>query len=232
MDISKTMGVASKLLEYEGFRVSKITPTRVVGELTLSDGDVHEFEISGELCMCHGGRLSISVGPWHHRIGYDYYVEGRDTPELEILYAIDEDMIPTIENLINYTYVVESRRTSGDKTSLSKDYVRSDYELVRYLTDGSSDSNWSTPEDIEVGYRYQYPNPKMSSVITSKSVDVHGNISVSTQKEDRDELNKSTQAYSEWRLDERFKSSMVATSYKNESPKRVLVKLISEDKSE
>lgn len=65
-----------------------------------------EFEISFEMCVCHGGRLTISdshTNNWH-RIEHECYDKslGITDPESELLWEIENEMLPIVNEFFSH----------------------------------------------------------------------------------------------------------------------------------
>ena len=62
-----------------------------------------DISVNFETCVCHGGRISIynNHTESYFRIEHDEYIDGYDTPEKELLYEIENEMMPIINLMYN-----------------------------------------------------------------------------------------------------------------------------------
>lgn len=148
-------------LEQEGIEVEKFDGRRIYamfGEIPV--------EVSYELCSCHGGRLSISSShcSFNYRIEHDSYEEtGSNSPESELEYEIENEMVPIIKKLKTYVYCMELWRE--DKPD-SHSYTY--YNSVEALSRAVLEEDGYDIFTMEGTFTHYYPNPDMASFITFK----------------------------------------------------------------
>src|SRR5690554_1260663 len=66
----------------------------------------HKVEISGEICVCHGGRLSINIdGIGFTRLETYRYPDGIENGDQEMEWHIKENMVNAIDELMNFKFV-------------------------------------------------------------------------------------------------------------------------------
>lgn len=146
-------------LEQEGIEVEKFDGCRIYAKY----GEI-PIEVNYELCVCHGGRLSISSSHccFNYRIEHDSYEEtGSDSPESELEYEIENEMIPVIKKLKSYVYCMEIWREDKPNAH-SYEY----YNSVESLSKSILEEDGHDIFTMEGTYTHYYPNPKMASLIT------------------------------------------------------------------
>ena len=154
------MRIAEILMQYKNVEVKEIKPTSV---LAIINGI--ETLISGEICVCHGGRLSISVGDiGYDRIEYPRYTDDRPNGDAEMTYAIEHDMINAIENIFNYKYILKINNQYSINELYKTSYHSGIGSALSYV--GMNDEPIADIYDFEVGMVHQHPNDKLYEVVT------------------------------------------------------------------
>lgn len=160
MNIYYTNMILQELNKYEGVRFISMTDTSIEVEM-----HGHEVYISGEICACHGGRLSISIkNVGHRRIETHTYPEGVTNGDEEMEYHIKNNMIDTINDLMDVKYMIKeySRYRKNDNDHKIEYFQDEDTVIYRIIEDNNTIKNLL---DITAGYKHQYPNPKMYKVV-------------------------------------------------------------------
>ena len=122
-------------------------------------------EITWEMCMCHGGRLwlyqeqtNISI-----ELSSDEYDEDKGivSPETELAWRIDNELIDTIDSLRRYVHVVDSIGEYGDPNRKKREYFDSADKAARRIFEEEGIDLFSTES-----FTHQYPNQNMRMRIT------------------------------------------------------------------
>lgn len=124
-----------------------------------------DIVISFEMCMCHGGRLTISTKhcSFYYRIEHEKYDESKGIfdPESELIYEIENEMIPIIKSIKTYVYSVEYwNEEKPDHHNYS--YYNSIEGLSRFILEEDGKDIFA----MDGEYIHEYPNPDMASKIT------------------------------------------------------------------
>lgn len=118
-----------------------------------------DFEISFEMCTCHGGRLSISENNHlhlHRTIEHNCYDEnlGITDPQSELLWSIENEMMEIVDNYFSkFVYkVVETGKYSDGDCNVS--YHCSEEDVCEKITGSYKGSIYTLEE-----HKHQYLNP-------------------------------------------------------------------------
>lgn len=124
-----------------------------------------EISISFEMCLCHGGRLTITSPhcKFYHRIEHDKYddTKGIVDPETELEYEIENEMISIIKGIKSYVYAVEYWREDNPNNH-QYEYFNSIEKLSRFILEEDNMDIFA----MDGVYIHEYPNPDMASKIT------------------------------------------------------------------
>ena len=157
-DIKYYMLIHNKL-EKEGMEVVKFDGRNVYARY----GKI-PFQISFELCLCHGGRLAISSEHcrFYKRIEHEDYEEpNTNSPETELEYEIENEMIPIIKELKSYVYCAEQWREDNPNNH-TYEYFNNIERLSKHILEEDGMDIFA----MEGEYIHYYPNPDMASKIT------------------------------------------------------------------
>lgn len=122
-------------------------------------------KITWEMCMCHGGRLwlyqeqtNISI-----ELSSDEYDEDKGivSPETELAWRIDNELIDTIDSFRRYVHVVDSIGEYGDPDRKKREYFDSADKAARRIFEEEGIDLFSTES-----FTHQYPNQNMRMRIT------------------------------------------------------------------
>lgn len=120
-----------------------------------------DIVISFEMCLCHGGRLSISSPHcnFYYRIEHEEYDEtkGIVDEKSELLYEIENEMIPVIKGIRNYVYAKESW-TEGKEDNRKYQY----YNSIEMLTYSILEEKGLDIFAIDKEFTHYCPNPEMA----------------------------------------------------------------------
>ena len=124
-----------------------------------------DIVISFEMCLCHGGRLTISSPHcnFYYRIEHEEYddTKGIVDAESELSYEIENEMMPIIKSIRTYVYVKESWR-EGKENNHNYQY----YNSIEMLTYSILEEKGLDIFAIDKEYIHYCPNPKMAYRIT------------------------------------------------------------------
>lgn len=124
-----------------------------------------DISISFEMCICHGGRLSISSPhcSFYYRIEYEAYDKDKGIvdEESELLYEIENEMIPIIKSLKSYVYSVEYWRDDNPNHH-NYQYYNSIERLSKFILEEDGMDIFA----MDGEYIHYYPNPEMASKVT------------------------------------------------------------------
>ena len=120
-----------------------------------------DIVISFEMCMCHGGRLTISSKhcSFYYRIEHEKYDESKGIfdPESELIYEIENEMIPIIKSIKTYVYSVEYwNEEKPDHHNYS--YFNSVEGLSRFILEEDGKDIFA----IDKEFTHYCPNPEMA----------------------------------------------------------------------
>jgi hypothetical protein len=175
-------------LEDEGIKVKKFD-----GNVIYANYEDLPIEISFEMCMCHGGRLTIRSEHcnFYYRIEHSNYEEtGSNDPESELLYEIENEMIPIIKTLKTYVYSVEYWR-EDNPNSHQFEYFNSVERLSKFILEEDGKDIFTLTDS----YIHYYPNEQMASLITYEDFK-DGKLYLSRQDLVRKDVN------SEWEIND------------------------------
>ena len=173
-------------LEKEGIKVTKFD-----GNIIYANYGEIPIKVSFEMCICHGGRLTIASEhcSFYYRIEHtDYSETGTDSPELELKFEIENEMIPIIKKLKGYVYAIETWR-EDNPNKRQYEYFNSIEKLTKYILEEDGMDIFA----LEGEYIHYYPNPDMASKITIEDFE-YGKLFVK-----REDLSKKN---GEWKLDD------------------------------
>ena len=160
MNLNYAIMIKEELEKYEGVEIIKIENTSVEAKV-----NGHELNIYGEICSCHGGRLSIDIKDvGYYRIEYAEYTEERFDGDSEMEYAIKNDMINEINQIINYTYIVKVWESYNGDHIPKVSYHTSFIGAKAYSLDLSYDIKDFL--DVVVDDLINYPNQDIKSLVT------------------------------------------------------------------
>lgn len=160
MNVYYTNMILQELNKYEGVRFISMTDTSIEVEM-----NGHEVHISGEICVCHGGRLSIDIKDiGYRRLETHTYPEGVTNGNEEMEYHIKNNMVDAINDLMNFKYLVKTYSSYRENDNEYKvNYFQDESSVIyRIIDDSNTIKNLL---DITVGYNHQYPNPKIYKVV-------------------------------------------------------------------
>ena len=156
MKLEYTLKIANTLARYREVNIKKITPYRVECEI-----HGHPTTISGEICTCHGGRLSIGI----ENIGYKrletyQYPDGITNGDEEMMWHIENHMVDAITEIMNFKYVTVKKNRWSEK------FEEPSYHLTLWSALRTLDIEEEIDLlDIEVGYEITYGNENIKSII-------------------------------------------------------------------
>ncbi len=122
-------------------------------------------EITWEMCMCHGGRLwlnqeqtGISI-----ELSSDEYDEDKGivSPETELAWRIDNELVGTIDSFRRYVHVVDSMGEYGNHDRKTREYFDSVDKAARRIFEEDGIDLFSTES-----FTHQFPNENMRMRIT------------------------------------------------------------------
>lgn len=148
-------------LEEEGIKVTSFDGNHVKAKYE----EIDDISISFEMCLCHGGRLTISCPHcrFYYRIEHDKYDEDKGIvdAETELLYEIENEMIPIIKKIKSYVYAVEYWREDRPDEHMYE-YFNSNTALAKFVLEDDKVDLFA----IEDVFIHEYPNPDMASKVT------------------------------------------------------------------
>ncbi len=122
-------------------------------------------EVTWEMCMCHGGRLWLDQEQTgiHVELSSDEYDEDKGivSPETELAWRIDNELIDTIDSFRRYVHVVDSIGEYGDPDRKKREYFDSAEKAARRIFEEEGIDLFSTES-----FTHQYPNQNMRMRIT------------------------------------------------------------------
>lgn len=122
-------------------------------------------KITWEMCMCHGGRLWLDQEQTgiHVELSSDEYDEDKGivSPETELAWRIDNELIDTIDSFRRYVHVVDSIGEYGDPDRKKREYFKSADKAARRIFEEEGIDLFSTES-----FTHQYPNQNMRMRIT------------------------------------------------------------------
>lgn len=124
-----------------------------------------EISISFEMCLCHGGRLTITSPhcKFYYRIEHDKYddTKGIIDAETELEYEIENEMIPIIKGIKSYVYAVEYWRDDNPNNH-QYEYFNSIEKLSRFILEEDNMDIFA----MDGVYIHYCPNPDYAYKIT------------------------------------------------------------------
>lgn len=122
-------------------------------------------EITWEMCACHGGRLWLNQEQARISIelSSDEYDEDKGivSPETELAWRIDNELVDTIDSFRRYVHVVDSIGEYGDPDRKKREYFDSADKAARRIFEEEGIDLFSTES-----FTHQYPNQNMRMRIT------------------------------------------------------------------
>jgi hypothetical protein len=126
-------------------------------------------EVSWGMCSCHGGRIWLDQNETmiHIELSSAEYDtdKGIDSPETELAWRIDNEVVPTVEGFSRYVHVVDTYGNYNMPDKHERRYFDSAEKASAFIFDEGGHEVTTTDT-----VTHQYPNPKSRLRTTCYSI--------------------------------------------------------------